>query len=171
MGQHTPVANLPFKQLLSHAEQHETAVIDALRRRQWTAEKFGQGQLTEPLRNLLRHVNTHVRWLPDIIAARETPSATQIVFIDAKAGDTHMRTGNHAIQISALEASEKWIEFTNHCCAYFYVFADGAVCTPGDVRESCWDGRYLGNGSGTPFKVFPAAVCRPFDTVFGSASA
>lgn len=171
MAQHTPVLTPTFQQLIKTAELQETAIVEALRNRGWTAEKFGQGQLTEELRNHLRRVPTYVRWLPDIIAGRQHPHTTHIIFIDAKGGTTYQRTGNHDIQTTALEAAERWIEFTNHTCHYFYVFDDWSVSTPGDVRENCWDGRYVGNGSGTPFKLFPTSITKSFDAVFGSVIA
>ena len=55
---------MSFDQRIREAHQFERTVLDALRVRGWTAELFGQGQLSEDVRAILRQVETPVRWLP-----------------------------------------------------------------------------------------------------------
>ena len=158
-----------FADLMTQTHDHETQVIDALRRRGWNAEKFGQAQLTELTRSHLRCVKTSVRWLPDIIATRQNGKQTGVAYIDAKGGHTYLRTENHDVQTDALETAEKWSQFSGS--PVFFVFRDWGVVTPDDVRMHAWDGQYNGRGSGTPFKVFPTLVCSSFDVVFGKERA
>lgn len=158
-----------FDSRMEAGKKHEWDVLQALIRRSWDAEFFGQALLSDRMRSYLKTVKTGVRWMPDIVAARNINGRNIVTFVDAKAGERYKDTGNHDIETAALEAAEKWIELSNNNCPYFFVFADWTLATPGDVRDSCWDGPYVGNGSGTPFKLFPCSKTRPFDEVFGSA--
>lgn len=157
-----------FYNRLAEALEHEKNVTKALLARGWLAEPFGQAMLSEQMRDHLRRVKTSVRWMPDIIAAKTLAGGEQIIFIDAKAGERHKETGNHDIERDALESAERWIELSGGQCPYYFVFGDGGIATPGDVREACWDGFYNGKGSGTPFILFPTTICRPFHSVFGA---
>lgn len=156
-----------FRDRIALAEHHEATVIGMLHDRDWHAEPFGQAQLSEPMRRSLRHIGTFARWMPDIIATRNTTGRPTVIYIDAKAGKRYLDTGNHDIEVAALEAAERWVQFNNQECPYYFVFDDGATTTPADVRDNCRPGRYNGNGSGTPFVLFPRETCRPFNTVFG----
>lgn len=158
---------MSFAARLEQAQQHEIDVRDALRRRGWAAELFGQGQLPDLLRTNLRRVDTPVRWMSDIIAVRPYPESRFLVFVDAKAGKKYLETGNHDIEISALESAERWLTFAGDNCRYYFVFSDGGVIKPDRIREIGELGNYRGNGSGTPFLLFPVDACTPFDGVFG----
>ena len=105
--------------------------------------------------------------MPDIIAAKNIAGRSQIIFVDAKAGKRYIETGNHDVETAALEAAEKWTDMHVDPCPYYFVFDNKTVATPGDIRENCWDGPFVGNGSGTPFKLFPCSATREFDSVFG----
>lgn len=155
-----------FRKRIEDAQKHEQDVINALLARDWFAEPFGQAMLSEQMRDHLRRVETSVRWMPDIIAAKNIAGKEHIVFIDAKAGERYKETGNHDIENAALESAKRWIKLSGDC-PYFFVFGDGGVATPDDVLENGWDGTFRGSGSGTPFKLFPSDICRQFDTVFG----
>lgn len=157
---------MSFQKRMELARRHEERVLDSLNRRGWFAEFFGQGQLSEEMRSYLREVDTAVRWMPDIIASRRAANRTQLIFIDAKAGDRYLKTGNHDIEVAALDSAERWIELSGDKCPYYFVFEDGGVATPDRIRDTGKPGPYYGRGSGTPFLVFPTLVCRPFD-MFG----
>jgi hypothetical protein len=148
-----------FPDRLALGQAHERAVIRALRKRGWKAYPMGQGQLPEDARDMLRQVQTDLRFMPDIYALK-----MRLALIDAKSGDTYLRTGNHAIQIEALEANERAWAKMGDC---FFVFDDGRVFTPADVRRVGRPGRYSDRGSGTPFLLVPRDAGRPFDAVFG----
>lgn len=156
-----------FQGRLATARTHEQRVLSSLLLRGWAAEPFGQGQLTPAMREHLKKLDTSVRWMPDVIAAKQFASRTQVVFIDAKAGATYKRTGKHDLEVAALEAAEKWIELSGDCCPYYFIFDDGGVLTPSAVRELAEPGVFRGRGSGTPFLLFPANACHPFDGIFG----
>jgi hypothetical protein len=156
-----------FLERMASASEFELTVLDALRDRGWSAERFGQGQLGENLRDHLRKVDTPVRWMPDIIAAKPFAARTIVVFIDAKAGQRYRDTGNHDLEVSALESAERWIEYSSDACPHYFVFQDWGVTTPAVVRELGWRGSWRGFGSGTPFLLFPVTACRPFDAIFG----
>jgi hypothetical protein len=55
---------MSFDQRIREAHEFERTVLGALRVRGWTAELFGQGQLSEDVWAILRQVETPVRWLP-----------------------------------------------------------------------------------------------------------
>lgn len=156
-----------FQKRLAKAQKHERRVKASLELRGWLAELFGQGQLSEQMRDVIKRVKTPVRYMPDIIAAQKFNATTRIVFIDAKDGDKWQETENHDVEKAALDAAEQWEQMSG--CAFYYVFADGGVATPEMVRATCTDGRFRGIGSGTPFVVFPRSVCTTFDATFGPA--
>lgn len=158
---------MTFTKRLAVARKHEDRVLASLLLRGWAAEPFGQGQLTPDMREHLRKLDTSVRWMPDIIAAKRFAARTVVVFVDAKAGERYRDTGNHDIEVAALVAAEKWIQLASDACPYYFVFDDGGVLTPAVARELGSPGPYRGNGSGTPFLLIPTSACSPFDGVFG----
>lgn len=155
-----------FRRRLTKAQEFERKVIAELQIRGWLAEPFGQGQLSEQMRDVIKRISTPVRYMPDIIAAKKFSAKMRVVFIDAKDGDTHQETGNHNLETAALDAAEKWEAMSE--CPFYYVFSDGRVATPGLVREICWPGTYRGVGSGTPFVLFRKVACERFDVTFGT---
>lgn len=154
-----------FDVRLKLATEHEQVVIDALRKREWIAEPFGQGQLPETVRAALRRIRTPVRWMPDIIAMKSFPTGPQLRFVDAKAGERWRETGNHDLEVAAIDAAEAFYAYAKW--PVYFVFSDMSAVAPEDVRELATPGNFRGNGSGTPFVLFPTAVGRPLDTVFG----
>lgn len=158
-----------FERRLEVATAFEDKVVAALIERGWRAERFGQGQLSEEMREIIRRVNTPTRYMPDIIAARPCPAGTRLSFVDAKAGEKWRETGNHDIETAALEGAEMWESYSR--CEVFFVFSDGGTITPKVYRELATPGRFRGVGSGTPFVLVPRAACMRFDAVFGARDA
>lgn len=154
-----------FMRRLDLAQEFERKVIAELVSRDWQAEGFGQGQLSEEMREVIRRVNTPVRYMPDIIACKRFTGKTLLIFIDAKAGEKWRETGKHDVETAALDAAEKWVALSD--CPYYFVFPDGGVLTPAVLRELGEPGRFRGVGSGTPFLLVPRTVCTHFNTVFG----
>lgn len=150
--------------------QHEHRVLQVLRDRGWDAEVFGQSLLSDDMSNTLRRVDSPVRWMPDIIAGKNIGGRQRIVYVEAKGGRRYRDTGNHDLEIASLDAAEKWVSFAGDHCPVFFIFDDLGVTTPADVRDHCRQGTYRGNGSGTPFVLFPTTICRPIDTVFGQVT-
>ena len=156
-----------FLARLDTGKTHELRVLESLIRRGWHAEWFGQSMLSETMRTYLHSVDTFVRWMPDIIAAKNIAGRNQIVFVDAKGGQRYKETGNHDVETSSVKAATAWIDFDQ--CPHFFVFGDGGVATPADLEEHGRQGTFRGNGSGTPFLLMPATQTRSFDSVFGQA--
>lgn len=158
-----------FARRLEVAVAFEEKVVATLVERQWRAERFGQGQLSADMRDIIRRVRTPVRYMPDIIAAKRFTVETRIVFVDAKAGDRYKETGNHDIESAALDGAELWQQYSG--CETYFVFANGDTITPTAFRELSTPGNFRGSGSGTPFLLAPRAACSRFDAIFGPRDA
>ena len=154
-----------FEERIANGSAHERLVIQMLEEREWTVTAFGQGMLPDAIRAGLRQTQSPMRWMPDILAYRSNDG--MVVCIDAKAGETWRRTGNHDVETAALDAAERWEIYSGQ--PYYFVFADGGVLTPAEIREQSKPGWFRGNGSGTPFVLVSAGSCSPFDAVFGFA--
>lgn len=157
-----------FASRMTQAYPHELAVLDRLRSAGWDAEPCGQTLFSQTLRRHFRNTEKVMllRWAPDIIAARMFLSGfSQVVFVDAKAGDRWRTSGNHDVEISALEAAEQW-ERTNRGCIYYFIFSDWSVVTCEEIRDVAHRGPDYGNGSGTPYLLFPVTVGSAFDVIF-----
>lgn len=158
-----------FEHRLALALAHEHNVLTALRHWGWDAEPFGQAQLSTAMREHLRRYTpvTPVRWMPDIIAARQLPRGlTRVVYVDAKAGEQWQTTGNHDVETAAVDAAEGFEAYTR--CPVYFVFTDYCVTTQEEIREFGTPGPQYGNGSGTPYLLFPRGICSRWDDVFGA---
>jgi hypothetical protein len=117
------------------------------------------------VRALLAGHLTRARWAPDIAARRRFAARDVLVFIDAKAGQRWKDTGNHDVELAAADAAEAWADFSQ--CPVWFVFADRTVTTPDRIRTAGAQGKFRGNGSGTPFVLISRDICEPFDAIFG----
>jgi hypothetical protein len=154
-----------FRRRLDRAQAFEEKVAAELVARGWVAERFGQGQLSEQMRDMIKRVKTRVRYMPDIIAAKRFGARTSLIFVDAKAGDKWRETGRHDVEAAALDGAEAFQAMAD--CPVYFVFSDGGVVTPAVFRELAAPGPYRGVGSGTPFLLATREVCQRFDAVFG----
>ena len=158
-----------FERRLAAATAFEERVAAALIDRGWRAERFGQGQLSEEMRDIIKRVDTATRYMPDVIAAKTFAARARLIFVDAKAGEKYIETGKHDIETAALDGAEKWEQFSG--CELYFVFANGDTITPKVFRELATPGRYRGIGSGTPFLLVPRVACSRFDDIFGQRDA
>lgn len=149
----------------------ENEVIERLHRNGWHAEQFGQGQMSEYARELLRRFvhpdpnvgPTLIRWMPDILAGRMYGEHAYVALIDAKVcGEQY---SNQAIEIKALEAAEVFEQLHIPC---FYVFSNWKVVKPAEARRYGYEGRPSRNGSGTPYLLFEKDVGEDFERFFGA---
>lgn len=163
------MTRVSFERRLATGVAFEDKIVAALIDRGWRAELFGQGQLTDEMRDAICRVNTPVRWMPDVITAKRFPARTRLVFIDAKAGETWRKTGRHDVEDGALIGAESWSTYAD--CETYFVFSSGDTITPAAFRQAATPGTYRGVGSGTPFLLAPRAACQRFDTVFGAREA
>jgi hypothetical protein len=99
------------------------------------------------------------RWLPDLLATRP-PHA---YFIDAKSSETWRQTGNHALERNALAAALNWTAIWE--MDVWYIFTDGSGTTARQLAKPSakWHGPQRGNGSGTPFWLFPVSLTTPWE--------
>jgi hypothetical protein len=154
---------------------HELAVMERLRQAGWIAEPFGQGQLSDPFRRLLKqfettaHQPTLIRWLADIIAGREVGTdRSSVVLVDAKCCNGRP---NYAIELSAIETAEV---FCNQLYTpTVYVFDDFHCLTPREARQRGRQGNdpAPGNGSGTPYVLIDKRWGHAFDEFFPAVPA
>ena len=149
---------------------HEEAVIQRLQASGWLAERFGQGQLSEPFRQLLKqfmntaHQPSLIRWLADIITGRPmSMELSTVSLVDAKCCNGRP---NYAIELSSIETAEIFSD--RLYTPTFYVFDDFTVLTPREARQRGRPGPdpQPGCGSGTPYVLVDKRYGHPFDEIF-----
>lgn len=150
-----------FDERMELASSHESAVLARLISLGWDAFPFGQGLLIEKNRNSLKKVRTNIRWCPDMVAI----GGSMLISVDAKAGDAWRKTGNHDAEISAIRSLTAWSLYSGF--PSYFVFSDFTCATPQMMDDRGFDGKFYGNGSGTPFRLIKVSDCLPFDDVFG----
>lgn len=156
-----------FAARMAPALEFEIAVIERFNSTGWRAFPFGQSQLPDECRDLLRRYEDGsrrpclIRWMPDVIAFNVQTRRTYVALIDAKVcGDRP----NYAVEMSAAETAEA---FTDRLYTpTFFVFDDWRVMTPREVRQRGRAGPNRSNGSGTPYYLIEKGFSRPFAEVF-----
>jgi hypothetical protein len=152
-----------FAYRIALAEHHEKWVLAKLRElygsRIKHAEPFGQALFSHQLREYLRRVRTKsgaetlIRWLPDIICVGIDD---RCFLVEAKSGDGWKKYGNHSVENKSLEAASKFEkEFETDV---WFIFSDGRgeKASVLNSHPGKKPGHYSGNGSGTPFSLWPA---------------
>lgn len=133
----------------------------------WSVTPFGQAQIPEAFRTVLRDYEdsygrpSRIRWLPDHIAARPG----QLCLIDAKTERSD--TSNYAVELDAFEVGKLIVDhmFT----PVYYVWRDGGVMTPRIVEQKVnrqLDGKNA-NGSRTSFLLVDKSWALKAERVFG----
>jgi hypothetical protein len=158
-----------FEQRLTLAAKHEADIIAKLKGLRWHAEPFGQAQLSDASRDLLKGYlddrlhPTLLRWLPDIIAGYRRPdSSAYVCLIDAKV--CNEKYANYSIERDAVHALACLTEHLAMPC--FFVFDDWKILTARDALMRCEPGPRPYNGSGTPYWLVSRDFGRPFESVF-----
>lgn len=152
---------MSFSDRMTLARAHEQSTAQRLRAYRWEVCDFGQGQLTAPMRDALRRINTPLRWMPDLLAVRET----KVALIDAKA-EQNKDTPNFSLEKSSHSAHIRW--WVTFGIPLVYVWDDFRCNYITDLgEEHLHQGAWLGRGSGTPFWLIPKTIARPWDDVFG----
>ena len=152
----------------SPKDPHEVLVKqiqEALTALSWCVEPTGQGQFSATMQENLHNCwlpdgrPLPFRWLPDLLATRP-PHA---YFIDAKSSETWRQTGNHALEQNALAAALNWTAIWE--MDVWYIFTDGSGTTARQLAKPSakWPGPQRGNGSGTPFWLFPVGLTTPWE--------
>lgn len=158
-----------FAGRMQAAEKFEIELVDRLNGTGWRAFRFGQSQLPEECRSLLIKYEDGsgrpclIRWMPDIITFRTYPGGRVFTaLIDAKVCPREMP--NYSVEMSAVETSEI---FTDRLYTpTFFVFDDGKVLTPREVRQRGKPGPSSNNGSGTPYLLVEKRFGLPFVRYF-----
>lgn len=142
---------MSFANRMACAHKWEQDVAATIRQYGWGCEPFGQGQLSDNARGILRHVQTPLRWIPDLIAYRDP---YDVALFDCKWGRTD--TPNWSIEIAAVESDINFFEFCG--LPIYYVWPDYTCSTPDSVFEVGLrraEGWHDGAGSGTPYYLVP----------------
>ncbi len=154
-----------FAERLARAAAFEDAIIDRLSKSGFTAvDRFGQAQLPEQQRQLLKRHDTAVRWLPDIIAQRFFLGGFICLFIDAKTSQRYLETGRHDIETRSLDTLIAWKQFAQ--LPVFIVTEDWRVHEPEFVKSIAVEGFFNGIGSGTPFVLWPVSSGHSWEEFF-----
>ena len=153
-----------FQRRKAVGDAHEQRVAQELTRRGWHVDPWGQGVLSNAIRIALRSTSSCLRWLPDLIAAKNE----QIAMIDCKTRMTSRTTSRHAVEYSAVTAQLQLVAWG--LLPVYYVFDNLDVLTPYDVLTNGTSGPRTHAGSGTPYLLIPTARSLHLDDVFGSAS-
>lgn len=159
---------MSYEKRMAGALEHEKRVAKALKSHGWVVGSFGQGQLTEQVREAIlqndrkNRSQTPLRWLPDLITVDLVDHRT--VFVDAKWSDRH-DTPNHAIEKASLRCFDALYHALD--TPTLLVWDDLTVNQHDELTER----RGLrtgpqGRGSGTPYWLWPKKNTRPFDSYF-----
>lgn len=143
-----------FRQRLMPARIHELRVEMWLLERGWEVCRFGQAQLSDDVRGLLRrYPGLPLRWSPDLLVVRQAGTGDwhdDVRLIDAKSGRTD--TACYAVEKASLNAAIRWMP--THSVDEWLVFEDGNCCRRSHMTFDppyVVDGPQHGNGSGTPY--------------------
>jgi ribulose bisphosphate carboxylase small subunit len=130
---------------------------------------FGQSQLPEKMRDRLRAYPSkpNIRWLPDLLVERDYLRFQRVQeyiwLVDVKS--CRLDTDYWDIEQASLAAHRSMRYQLG--LPIVYVWPDGCSYVE-DLRDNLLiNGPYRGNGSGTPFWLFPKKYARPLEEVFG----
>ncbi|MFF1716921.1 hypothetical protein [Streptomyces sp. NPDC058268] len=151
-----------FQQRKAVGDAHERYVAEQLTVRGWQVSPWGQGLLTHQIQDALGATDSFIRWIPDLIAAKDT----DLVLIDCKSRMTSRSTGRHAVERAAVHAHVQLVAWT--LLPVYYVFEDLDVLAPHDVLIAGQQGPHSITGSGAPYFLIPAKAARRFDVLFGA---
>lgn len=144
------------------ADAHEQRIAEELTARGWAVNPWGQGVLTQPVQAALRRTDSSLRWIPDLLAAKEG----HVAMIDCKSSMTSRAMHRHAIESAAVRAHLQLVAWT--LLPLYYVFDSLDVLTPYDALAAGRTGPHSVAGSGAPYLLVPTTRSRTFDSTFGS---
>lgn len=130
--------------------------------RGWSVDPYGQGAMSQEIREAMRGGSSSLRWNPDLIVGR----GNCVRLVDCKASLQQRPTGRHAIESAAVRAHNQIVAVFD--VPVFYVFDGLHVLTPHDVLSHGELGKPSAHGSGQPYYLVDARFGQQFDTVFGS---
>lgn len=139
---------------------HESAVHERLESEGWNVQSWGQGILTDEIRQAFLGSPRLVmwRWTPDLIATR----GSLLRLVDAKS-DLRSDTPNFSLEVAA------WATHTSMAqlgVPIIYVWPDFTVNTPGGIIVKEFRDGQGANGSKTPFVLIRKADQKPWAYAF-----
>ena len=157
---------------LDFGAAYESVVERRLVESGWCVQKFGTSLLGDAIKAALVRFEdiarrpSLLRWLPDLIVAREIGSRTIVMLVDAKTGNPTY--DNFSFERASVDVAELCVE--RFYTPTFFVCCNGdghKVLTPREVRDRGFRGPDMPAGSGTPYVLVPKIYGRPFDEIFG----
>lgn len=148
-----------FDGRLSLGTAHEQRVARELQARGWTVDPWGQGVLSAEVRTAIRNSGSRLRFLPDLIAARNG----ELVTVDCKDRMRSADSGRYAI---ARQCVNFGLQMTALDVPLVYVFGNLGVLVPAEVMAYGRIGpRVAGSGA---YYLVPERLGHQFDDVFGT---
>lgn len=146
---------VPTNYALCH--HHEAIIIEMLQSSGWEAHRWGQGILSDRFTKALRSTKSPLRWSADVIAV----CGSDWAMIDAKA-ETRIDTAYYSIEKAAASAmwGQRMAANNDPHGQFLFVWHDFRVSNATDVMCDGMriEGPDLGNGSGTPFYLYPKSA-------------
>ncbi len=155
---------MSFADRISQAETHEQNCQTKITDTGWTVGQYGQACLTKDVRDALRWIDTPIRWMADHIAIRGPVAC----LADAK-WSNRQDTPNYDIECSSLASLGLQCESLGiPVVIIWYDFQCNYTWDLLPDHAPKFRGPWRGNGSGTPFWLWPKDQARPFGDVFGA---
>jgi hypothetical protein len=140
---------MEFDERHAYGREFEWNLLRDLNGTGWTTDRFNlcpEHCRRELKRSDYAGLPSRFRWVPDLITYHRFPDGENIVrLIDAK----RPWGANYAVEIACVETAELIIQHFH--TPVFYVFNDGTVMTPEEVREFGVEGPLGNNGSNRPW--------------------
>ncbi len=144
---------------LSIGTDHEQRVAGELRARGWTVDPWGQGVLSAEVRDAIQRGESRLRFLPDLIAARNG----ELVTVECKDRMRSADSGRYAI---ARQCVNFGLQMLALGVPLLYVFGNLGVLLPTEVMTYGRIGpRVIGSGA---YYLVPERLGHQFDDVFGT---
>lgn len=148
-----------FSTRLAIGEDHELRVANELSHRGWSVDRWGQGTLSAHIREAIQRSDSRLRFLPDLIAARDG----ELVTIDCKDRIRSTDTGRYAVNRQCISFG---LQMAALGVPIFYVFGNLGVLLPTEVMSYGRIGpRATGGGA---YYLVNEQVTHHFDDVFGA---
>lgn len=151
---------MSFSDRIHHGIAHERACLERLENEGWTVQPWGQGILTDEIRNSLRDAHGTImwRWTPDLIAVRNN----EIRLVDPKS-DIRADTEFFSLEVAAW-ATHTFMRVLG--LPVIYVWQDFSVNWPDGIEVVRFSEGTGTRGSGTPFVLIRKTDQHPWESAF-----
>lgn len=153
---------MTFSGRLALGTNHEQRVVRELRQRGWTVDPWGQGVLTPEICDAIQRSDSRLRFLPDLIAARDG----ELVTVDCKDRMRSTDTRRYAVARACVNFG---LQMAALGVPLLYVFGNLGVLLPTEIMTYGRIGpRVTGSGA---YYLVPERLGHQFDDVFGAPGA